>query len=172
MAVFYQVAGTQLALPDYARVDLAYPWTYYGGTRPVGQKWNVVVSSGALEIPLSGFFSLVTSAAVSTRVPTFIVFNAEGLNVAVGSATTGQGAGAHIYYGLVAGPGFSYSTVGANSEFWIPPVVCNLGWTMQFGAGTFDPTDQIQDALLTVVRIPAGPPITATTRLTATPLLT
>ncbi len=164
MAVFYQLAGTQLALPDYARIDLAYTYTYMIS--------NHVVPGAYIEIPTAAVLTLTTGATIANRIVEFSCRNQDGAIIAATEASAVQAANTQISYVINVGLPFAYTTAGSYMVFGIPTLACLPAWTIELGVTAFQTGDAESNVTVSVVRIPTGPALsTAPPVLTPTPLI-
>lgn len=172
MGAFYSVAGTQLALPDNARPDLAYTFIYVIGTTANPPRHVHTVPGGYLEIPVAGFFRGVTDATVQNRLGELYIQRADTSYVVNPVAASVQAASLIYQYSFAVGSVSAYGPIGTAEIFAVPAIAAMPTDTIGVGLISTVATDYIDSGSLTVIRVPTGPNLsTAAPQLVPTPLI-
>jgi hypothetical protein len=166
MGGLLQIAGTQLPLPDYARIDLAYSQTTVPGTQPNGTAYTYSVVGRNLEVITNVFFNLTTSSAIANRAVQVVFNDQAGNNLAIAVAPTAQTASLTVYYTYSVGTSNAYGPVAGDAVVGLSPLVLDSGYTMQISVNGMDSGDQIRTPAVVALRIPTGgapiaPPVVA-----------
>jgi hypothetical protein len=171
MAVFYQVAGTQVALPDYARTDLAFTSTQALTSPSAGLNCTYSVMGKYIEVPLAVSFLLTTDATIADRTGLVVYHDASGATIATLVAPTSTAATASVSFTFIVGSGVSYGPVGGQYVVPLPVYALLPSQSLVFGAGNLQATDQVSSVMLTTVKIPTGPALVAPSVTALTPQL-
>lgn len=171
MAVFFQIAGTQLVLPDYARVDLAVTSTTDVGFNGVGFEYFYRTQGDYIELPVSVFGTLVTSAALPVRGVYTLVTDENGGRIALAAAAATEPANATYDYSFNVGSPFAYGPVFNLMVIGLPVTVMLPGYTLRLGCQDLDVQDYFTNVTVTTVKIPTGPALASSTAAIASPVL-
>lgn len=172
MAQYLLISGTQVVLPDYARLDLAFPVHIVPGTQPNGTPYTYSAASGYVEIPLNLYVAFNTSAAVATRLVVLDVLNGNGTTVASYPASITQTAGLAVNYTLTTGDPAAYAPTSTYAIINFPATVLDVGWQVRLSASNLDANDALRNVAITTMRIPTGPTrSTVSPPAAATPIL-
>lgn len=171
MAVFYQVAGTQVVLPDYARADLAFTWTYYVDAPAQHGDAVVTVTGSYIEVPIAASFRLATGGVAGNRLAYVGITDSNGNTISVISAAATQPASTSQYYAANAGTPYPYAPTTNASVFGVPVIACLPEWQITLSAYGQVGADTLSQITLTVVRVPTGPSLSSTSLPLTVPAL-
>jgi hypothetical protein len=170
--VYYQVAGTQVALPPTVRTDLAFTTQFMlprvaAATQVVYHPQDIYV-----EIPVAIYVELTTDASAGNRQLSIQISTAQAGNTFIIPATSPATAGSTWFYTFSTGISVAYGFVGPYALAPLPVVALTASDTIEVAVNGLAAGDQINRVALTVVRIPTGPQLAApTTRPAPSPVL-
>lgn len=171
MAVYYQIAGTQLALPDYARVDLAFSFTTDVMEFAPGDFLFYPITGDYIELPVSLFADYITTAALGDRTVFVQTKDENALVNSLSVAPTTQPPSSARDYAFNVGLPFSYGPVGSIMQVGMPVIALLPGFVFELTTQNGDAGDIFDRVSLTTVRIPTGPQLADSTTPLATPVL-
>lgn len=172
MAQYLQIAGTQVTVPDYCRLDLAYENQYMFGTLGAGSIATQQISGNYVEIVTGAFFTLTTDSQVSSRICFFDVRDGSNNTLVATYAGGTQAASLVVTYAMNIGLPYPTGTTPGLANFGLPVFACLPGVTFRFGASGRTSGDVMSAVTATVLRIPTGPvPETHTVMPVLTPVL-
>lgn len=153
-------AGISLALPDGARDDLAFQQIVYLASVPPGQFLQYTVTGQFYEVILLASFLFDTDATVGNRRVEISFGDANGMVLGeIPPLNTQPASTSTRYTYAIAAPGFS----GPDTGFQygpLPSIVIYPGFNVAFAlGGATGPNDQLSEGVVTVLRIPTGPPL-------------
>lgn len=160
-----------VALPVYARVDLAYTETQVVGPIPTGLSTVHTVPGGQLEIPQQITLTWITSATVANRFIGVQFKDAAGNVVGQAYMPGPQAASTTFNYTFMLDPGGAYveNTFGIAA---LPFMFMQEGYSWHVVCVNADSGDQEDGLTHTEVVIPTGPPLTAVTpTITSSPVI-
>lgn len=161
MAAIYQVAGTQLALPDYARIDLAYVEQLLPVSPAPQSQFQFKVPGNRIFIPLSIVAVFTTSALVNDRTLFYVAQDALPRNLAITFSPTTQPASTVINYAFNVGLAGAYSTGGTFTAIPLPVMALMPTNSLNLSVIAMTAGDQISGIAVTAIAIPTGPDLVA-----------
>lgn len=156
MAVYVQVAGTQLALPDYAHPELAYTQQYDYGTIAAGQIVTQMVEANYIDIVLAAFFTVVTGPTGGNRIAFFDIRDENQNVIATTVAGGGQAASGTVTYALNIGLPFPTPISGGIANFGLPTIAAYPPYSYRLGVSGRTPDDVMSNVTANVLRVPTG----------------
>lgn len=171
MAVFFQVAGTQLALPDYARIDLAYIDQLLPASPPPDTQFLLPVPGDRIYVPVGVVMTFTTDGTVAARTVFYTTEDSAAHNLALTFSPTPQPASTSVIYAFNVGLATGYTTAATLTAIPLPVSAIMATQILNLSALGFQAGDRITQIAITVVAIPTGPLIAATTETVATPVL-
>lgn len=161
MAQFLDIAGTQLTLPESARLDLAFTVTPYYAA--VGTGANLWTSSTNYYDVVTGLsFSHTTGSTTAARLPTYRLADGNGRVIGFTCCPQSQAASTTGYYNFATSYGAAFSnTDQASNNFYSAPLPVFV-----MTGGAFSYVDLLNNqagdsallsVILTVLRVPTGP---------------
>lgn len=157
MPEFLSVAGTQLALPDYARTDLAFTSTTFTKTNAAGVNYIYRIAGDYIEVILNLYFVFTSSAVVADRLPYAALSDEGGHLVNLSASDSTQPASLSFDYSLSVGQPFAYGSLIGAHIIGLPPVALLPGYSLTISAYAFSAGDVVRNISLTTIKVPTGP---------------
>jgi hypothetical protein len=171
MAQFYQLAGTQLSLPDYARIDLAFTSSVTAPKPAAGLEYTYAIAGQYIEIPMIVVFSFTTSGTVAARIPYVRVTDGGSGIILLAPPPALQTATTFIDYVYTVGSAYAFGPVGAIATMGMPAVALLPSCLLQIQIGSLQAGDQLSNITVTTVKIPTGPALVLPSVTAVTPVL-
>lgn len=150
------VGGTQIALPAYARIDLAFTTTTTVPTVAVGSIFVYTVQGHYIEVPLQAFAVFGTSNAVAARAVFLSIVDAGGAQIAQAPAGATQGASATLVYTFTTSATQAYGPIGSALVVPMSPIAIYPGGRVLIEATNEQADDQFTSVSLVTLRVPTG----------------
>lgn len=171
-ASFLQVAGTQLALPPYARADLAFTDRKTFPAVTVGLPFSYVASDPYIDVILNAFGVFTTDGNAGNRIVLCEIDDNLGGVLTQVPANATQAMSLIYSYNFTVSPSGAYGPVGTQFQAGIPPIALLPGYTLYLEASGKQATDKWTSVTIQYVRVPTGPSFASQTPpLQATPVL-
>lgn len=150
-----------LALPAYARVDLAFTDVFFitNATFQAGAtRMMFFVPGEFIYYVISAYADITTDATVGNRALVWLVLDPDGNVVTQSPAAAVQPAAVRYTYQWALNPGAAYGPLNGQLLSPIPPQVLTAGYRSGFQFNGKVPGD-IGVSSFVVIKIPTGPPL-------------
>lgn len=172
MAAFVQIAGTQIALPDYARPDLAFTRSRSIGTVAAGQNVQITIGGGFIEIPLNVFAVFTTDNTATARTVEAVFEDSVGNSLSQTPANGQQAASVTRNYNFNVGLPTPYGPISVVFSTGLPTLPLLGGQIFALTSSPIPAGDQFSAVVLITMAVPTGPSrSTAAPQLVPTPLI-
>lgn len=150
----YLPAG--LALPYYARLDLAFLEPLYFGAAAPGLIYTTTSGDGALTLVSFASWTIVTSATVAARTVFCSLIDQTGATLWQVPAAAFVPESSSVRVTMLSGQG-STEAIGSSYVISVPPTILHPGDQLRFDASNWDAGDQITSLNFERMVIPTGP---------------
>lgn len=171
MAVFLQIAGTQLVLPDYARLDIAFQMITLQEPGTGVLPFDYLAEGAYIEVPISLYTRFESDEQLATRTVVLELLDGQENITALASSPAGQAEDQIYNYSFNVGQTGAYGPVGSLVTVGMPVMTLYPGYTLRLSARGSDEGDAFTATALTTWKIPTGPPLAAAGPALPTPVL-